>query len=82
MNKWNLVLKTAERSLVELLREETENAVASLDTAFETSLKEAFSGNVQAARVRVIKSDKHLAESLQDRRSSKWQKFERQINFD
>ena len=61
MNRWNSALKVAERSLVELLREETEKVVASLDTAFENSLIEAFSGNVQVARARVIKNGKHLA---------------------
>ena len=61
MNRWNPALKVAERSLVELLREETEKVVASLDTAFENSLIEAFPGNVQVARARVIKNGKHLA---------------------
>ena len=55
MNRWNSGLKVAERSLVELLREETEKVVASLDTAFENSLKEAFSGSIQAARARACK---------------------------
>ena len=82
MNRWNSALKIAERSLVELLREETEKVVASLDTAFENSLKEVSSGNVQIARARVIKNGKHLAETLQKRRNSKCQKFERQMNFD
>ena len=71
MNRWNSVLKVAERSLVELLGEESEKAVASLDTAFENSLKEGFSGNVEVARARIIKNGKHLAESLQKRRNSK-----------
>ena len=61
MNRWNSALKVAERSLVELLREETEKVVASLDTAFGNSLMEAFSGNTQVARARVIKNGKHLA---------------------
>ena len=82
MNRWNSALKTAERSLVELLREETEKVMASLDTAFENSLKEVSSRNVQVARARVIKNGKHLAETLQKRRNSKRQKFERQMNFD
>ena len=82
MNRWNLALKTAERRLVELLREETGKVVASLDIAFENSLKEAISGNIQVARAHVINNGKHLAESLQERRNSKWQKFERQMNFD
>ena len=82
MNRWNSALKVAERSLVELLREESEKVVASLDTAFENSLKEAFSGNVEVARARIIKNGKHLAETLQKRRNSKWQKFERQMSVD
>ena len=82
MNRWNSALKIAERSLVELLREETEKVVASLDTAFENSLKEVSSGNVQVARARVIKNGKHLAETLPKSRNSKWQKSERQMNFD
>ena len=49
-----------------------EKVVASLDTAFENSLKEAFSGNVHVARARVIKNGKHLAETLQKRRNSRW----------
>ena len=61
MNRWNSALKVAERSLVELLREETEKVVASLDTAFGNSLTEAFSGNIQVARARVIENGKHLA---------------------
>ena len=60
-NRWNSALKVAERSLVELLREETEKVAASLDTAFGNSLIEAFSGNIQVARTRVIKNGKHLA---------------------
>ena len=71
MNRWNSALKTEERSLVELLREETEKVVASLDTAFENSFKEVSSRNVQVARARVIKNGKHLAETLQKRRNSK-----------
>ena len=67
---------------MELLREETEKVVASLDTAFENNSKEVSSGNVQVARARVIKNGKHPAETLQKRRNSKWQKFERQMNFD
>ena len=82
MNRWNSALKIAERSLVELLRKETEKVVASLDIAFENSLQEAFSGNVQAARARLIKNSKHLAKTLQKRRNFKWQKFERQMSFD
>ena len=82
MNRWNSALKVAERSLVELLGEESEKVVASLDTAFENSLKEAFSGNVEVARARIIKNGKYLAESLQKRRNSKWRKFERQMSFD
>ena len=46
---------------MELLREETEKVVASLDTAFENYLIEAFSGNIQVARARVIKNGKHPA---------------------
>ena len=61
MNRWNSALKVAERSLVELLREETEKVAASLYTAFGNSLIEAFSGNIQVARARVIKNGKHLA---------------------
>ena len=61
MIRWNLALKVPERSLVELLREETVKVVASLDTAFGNSLMEAFSGNIQVARARVIKNGKHLA---------------------
>ena len=60
MIRWNFALKVPERSLVELLREETEKVVASLDTAFGNSLMEAFSGNTQVARARVIKNGKHL----------------------
>ena len=71
MNRWNLALKAVERILVDLLRKETGKFVASLDTAFQTSLKEPFSGNVQVARAHVVNSGKHLAESLQDRRNSK-----------
>ena len=59
MNRWNSALKVLERSLVELLREESEKVVASLDTAFENSIKEAFSGNVQVARARIIKFFNH-----------------------
>ena len=70
-----------EKSLVELLREVTENVVASFDTAFENFLKKTFSGNVEVARVHVIRNDKHLAESLQVSRNSERQMFERQINF-
>ena len=82
MNRWNSALKIAERSLVELLREETEKVVVSLDTAFENSLQEAFSGNVQATRARLIKNGKNLAKTLQKRRNFKSQKFERQMSFD
>ena len=71
LNRWNLALKAAERILVELLRKEMGKFVASLDTAFQTSLKEPFSGNVQVAQAYVVISSKHLAESLQDRRNSK-----------
>ena len=39
MNRWNLALTIAERRLMELLRKETENVFASLDTAFENSLE-------------------------------------------
>ena len=39
MNRWNLALKIAERHLMELLRKETENVFASLDTVFENSLE-------------------------------------------
>ena len=63
-----------------LLREVTENVVAFFDIAFE-NLKETFSGNVQVARAHVIRNGKHLTESLQERRNSKWQMFERKINF-
>ena len=76
MNRWNLALKVAERSLVELFWEEAEKVVASLDTVFENYLKEAFSGNVQVARAHVNKNGKHLAKTLQEHRNSKWQKFE------
>ena len=38
--------------------------------------------NVQVARARVIKNGIHVAESRQERRNSKWQKFERQMNVD
>ena len=82
MNRWNLALKIVESSLVELLREETEKVVASLDNAFENFLKEVCLRNVQVARAHLIKNSKHLAETLQERRNSKWQKFQRQMNFD
>lgn len=60
MNRWNLALKIAERHLMELLRKETENVFASLDTAFENFLeKEIFSGNIQEVRARVIMNGKH-----------------------
>ena len=50
--------------------------------SFENSLKEAFSGNVEVARACIIKNGKHLAETLQKRRNSKWQTFERQMSVD
>ena len=57
MNRWNSALQVAEMNLMELLWEETEIVVGSLDPAFENSLKEAFSGNFQAGRAHVIKRD-------------------------
>ena len=45
---------------MELLRKETENVFASLDTAFENFLeKEIFSRNIQEVRARVIMNGKH-----------------------
>ena len=82
MNRWNPALKVLERSLVEILQEETKKVVASADNAFENSLKEAFPGNFQEARALVVKNVRHLAETLQNHRNSKWQKFERQMSFD
>ena len=66
---------------MELLREKTEKVVASLDTTFENSLKEVFSGNTQVAGARKVKNGKHLAETLQERRNSKYQNLERHMNF-
>lgn len=58
---------------MELLRKETENVFASLDTAFENFLeKEIFSGNIQEVRARVIMNGKHWAEGPQEGRDSKW----------
>lgn len=73
MNRWHLALKIAERCLMELLRKETENVFASLDTAFENFLEtEIFSGNIQEVRARVIMNGKHWAEGPQEGRDSKW----------
>ena len=53
--------KNCGKEFGELLWEEIEKVFASVDTAFENSLKKVFSGNVQVARACVIKNDKHLA---------------------
>ena len=67
MQQWNSALKNTERRLMELLLDEIKKIVSSLDTEFETSLKEAYPKNLKAARERVIKENVHLVEILQRR---------------
>ena len=65
--------------MVKLLRDETKKIISLVHVEFETSLKEAYPGNLKAARERVITENVHLVESLQRRRNTKWRKFEGRV---
>ena len=75
MEQWNLVLKSTERHLVELLPKESQKVVSSLDNEFETLFKSSFPKDFKVERDRIVKRGKKIVRSLQDKRIKKWRKF-------
>ena len=75
MEQWNLVLKSTERHLVELLPKQSQKVVSSLDNEFETLFKSSFPKDFKVERDRIVKRGKKIVRSLQDKRIKKWRKF-------
>ena len=70
--KWNSVLRNAERQLVELFLTEAKILSKAVVDKFERKLREMFPENFRAARNKLKQQSKTLVISLRNRHHKKW----------
>ena len=75
LSPWIEILKQAERDLIELLSEESENVVYSIETELESLLHANFPADFVTERNRLEKSGEKTKQILEERRKYKWKKF-------
>ena len=75
MSRWIEILKQAERDLIELLSEESENVVHSIETELESLLHANFPADFVTERNRLEKFGEKTKQILEEKRKHKWKKF-------
>ena len=79
--KWQKILKSAEKELIELLLLESETIIAKIQFEVDNSVNPLFPGDQEEVRKHLKDKNGKLKEKLKKRREKKWKKFTNHPNY-
>ena len=78
--KWQKILKSAEKELIELLLLESETVIAKIHFEIDNSVNALFPEDQEEIRKHLKEKNRKLNEKLKKRREKKWKKFTNRPN--
>ena len=79
--KWQKILKSAEKELIELLLLESETIIAKIQFEVDSSVNALFPKDQEEVRQHLKEKNRKLKEKLKKRREKKWKKFTNRPNY-
>ena len=79
--KWQKILKSAEKELIELLLLESETIIAKIQLEVDNAVNALFPEDQEEFRKHLKENNRNLKEKLKERREKKWKKFTNRPNY-